>query len=133
MKSSIADPSFKNSGLLATSHSRPVRSLNRAAIRLHVRTGTVLLVTTIASGRRWGAMLSTAVHNCDKSAARLPDRLRIILWIQLSLGSSDGQEHDFRELHRRRQIGREVQAVDRQILFDQLRQTGLVDWNLASA
>ena len=49
MKSSIAEPSFRNSGLLATSHSRPVASRRRAKILALVPTGTVLLVTTMAS------------------------------------------------------------------------------------
>ena len=51
MKSSMAMPSFKNSGLLATSTSRPVSSFSRAASFALVPTGTVLLHTTMQSWR----------------------------------------------------------------------------------
>jgi hypothetical protein len=36
-----------------------------------VPTGTVLLVTTIASGFRWGAMPSTTDHSAERFAAPL--------------------------------------------------------------
>ena len=49
MKSSIAIPSLRNSGLLATSTSRPVSSFSRAASLALVPTGTVLLQTTMQS------------------------------------------------------------------------------------
>ena len=49
MKSSMAAPSLRNSGLLATSQSRPVSSRSRAATAALVPTGTVLLITTTAS------------------------------------------------------------------------------------
>ena len=68
MKSSIAAPSFKNSGLLATSQSRPVNSLSRAWIRPQVPTGTVLLVITIAFGGSFGAIWSTTVQSACRSA-----------------------------------------------------------------
>ncbi len=55
MKSSIAIPSLRNSGLLATSMSWPVNSFSRAATLALVPTGTVLLHTTIVPGVMCGA------------------------------------------------------------------------------
>ena len=70
MKSSIAAPSLRNSGLLATSHVAAGAFLRAAAtISALVPTGTVLLMTTIASWRKCGAMSSTTAHRADRSAA----------------------------------------------------------------
>ena len=71
MKSSIAAPSLRNSGLLATSQSRPVCSFEpRVDLRAFVPTGTVLLVTTIGVGAAGAARCSsTTVHSADRSAA----------------------------------------------------------------
>ena len=71
MKSSMAIPSLRNSGLLATSTSRPVSSFSRAATSALVPTGTVLLQTTMASGPRCGASRSTT----DQRAVRSTDPL----------------------------------------------------------
>ena len=68
VKSSIAHPSFKNSGFDATCTSRPVSSLRRRAVSAFVPTGTVLLMTTIASFPKCGAIDSSAVQRIRKSA-----------------------------------------------------------------
>ncbi len=69
MKSSMAAPSLRNSGLLATWHSRPVSSFSCWKMDALVPTGTVLLVTTTASGLRSAAIVLTTVHKAVKSAA----------------------------------------------------------------
>ena len=69
LKSSIAAPSLRNSGLLATSHSRPVSSLQPSAvIRRLVPTGTVLLVTTMHRAANAGAIASTTAQSAVRSA-----------------------------------------------------------------
>ena len=67
-----------------------------------VPTGTVLLVTTIASGRRCGAMLSTT-----RPEGRQVGRAVV------ALRRADREVDDLAPRDRRRQIGREVQPLGR--------------------
>ena len=70
MKSSMAAPSLRNSGLLATSQSRPVSSRNRRAAAALVPTGTVLLMTTTASRSNRGAI--SADHGPQRGRSTEP-------------------------------------------------------------
>ncbi len=90
-------------------------------ILAQVPTGTVLLVTTTASLRRCGAIaFDHAPHG--RQIRRAIGALR----------RADGQIDDIGRLHRRRQVGGEVQPLGLDVVLDQLGQARLVDRNLAA-
>ncbi len=68
MKSSIAAPSLRNSGLLARWQGLPRSFVSRSRAWLFVPTGTVLLMTTIVSSVTWGASPSTTAQRLLKFA-----------------------------------------------------------------
>ena len=68
MKSSIAAPSFRNSGFEATSMGRFAFFDIRSIRVLLVPTGTVLLMTTTASGRKLAQSRSPTAQTAPRSA-----------------------------------------------------------------
>ena len=119
MKSSMAVPSLRNSGLLATSQGRPVSSARRRVTAALVPTGTVLLSTTMASAVRWGAISATTAHKAVRSASPLAFG-----------GVPTARNTSFARGGRLRQIGGEMQPALGHVAADQLGQPRLVDGHL---
>ena len=85
LKSSIAAPSLRNSGLLATSKETFVTSAIRRASSALVPTGTVLLMTIVLGESKMRGDL----------AADLPHAAQVRAAV-VALGRPDGDEDDFR-------------------------------------
>jgi len=69
MKSSIAAPCFRNSGLLTTLKGWVVSRRSTSRTFSEVPTGTVLLVTSTERAAMWGATVAAAVVTWSRSAS----------------------------------------------------------------
>ena len=119
MKSSMAAPCFRNSGLLTTLNGCVVS----AAIVLH-RGGR-------ADGH--GALVDDDGVLVDRPAdgARDVEHVPQVGRSVFALRRADGDEHDVRRLDRRRQVGRERQPLFGDVAADDLFEPRLVDRHLA--
>ena len=118
MKSSIAAPSLRNSGLLATSM-RPPAARRRSCDPRLVPTGTVLLTTTIASRAACGNVFQMPAM--ASATAQMADEIGIAaspLW------RADGDEDQRAVCDRRRKVGRELQPAFAAVALDQLDRPG---------
>src|SRR3954470_4721867 len=109
MKSSMAAPCLRNSGLLTTLKVCVVWLATASRTFRAVPTGTVLLSTTIVYLFIARPISRATPSTCCRSAH--PEAVLQAGGAVLALRRADGDEHDFRAADRGRQIGRERQAV----------------------
>ncbi len=120
-KSSIAAPSFRNSGFDTTPTAYSVAAAIASLTLRFVPTGTVLLSTTT-----FGSFMTRAIPRATREHMAHVGRAVLVL------RRTHGDEQDFRADDGVVEVGREGEPLFGDVPGDQLREPRLVDRNLAA-